>query len=295
MVRPRFFTPVELDTLLDDFQYLDTEDPRGWIIPALVMPGEEEGKELAEMRERVLKVWLAAPQVTAIGYSFGIHSSLNYDRIWLETFIEAFRINKKAPIHVLSPDAAGLRDELAAALKRTVNVHAWPLNWHILSLALMAIRYSGHTLIPHLQNLFLHQKALNEDQFRTLFYDLELLPYTLGLCWHAVIELARIQDEFSKAFADEAFKDATIHGLGDEARDRMTYAIDAFLDAARRSQNAVIYYIRRHLGKQLPLSMNKLVKGIRAGSIQLPEGLQAGILKYWDEHGLRLKQYRDLA
>ncbi len=162
----------------------------------------------------------------------------------------------------------------------------------------MAIRYSGHTLIPHLnvlQNFYLHEKPLNEDQFRTLYYDLELLPYTLGLCWYSVTDLAKTQHELSLAFSDEAFKESTIHGLGDEARDRMTYAIDAFLDAARRSQNAVIYYIRRELGKQLPLSMNKLVKGIRAGSIQLPDGLQAGILKYWDEHGLRLKQYRDLA
>lgn len=162
----------------------------------------------------------------------------------------------------------------------------------------MAIRYSGHTLIPHLnvlQNLYLHRKPLNEDQFRTLFYDLELLPYTLGLCWHSVTDLAKTQHELSQAFSDEAFKESDIHGLGDEARDRMTYAIDGFLDAARRSQNAVIYYIRRELGQQLPLSMNKLVKGIRTGSIQLPDGLQAGILKYWDEHGLRLKHYRDLA
>src|SRR5437667_3248798 len=139
----------------------------------------------------------------------------------------------------------------------------------------MSPRYSGHTLIPHLnvlENLYLHAKPLKDDQFRTLFYDLELLPYTLGLCWYAVTELARMQDELSKAFSDEAFKESTIHGLGDEARDRMTYAIDAFLDAARRSQNAVIHYLRRWLGKQLPLSMNKLVKAMRAGSIQLPEG-----------------------
>src|SRR6266550_2894726 len=162
----------------------------------------------------------------------------------------------------------------------------------------MTIWHSGHTLIPHLnvlQNLYLHEKPLNEDQFRTLFYDLELLPYTLGLCWYAVTELARTQDELSKGFSEEEFKESDIHGLGNEARDRMTYAIDAFLDAARRSQNAVIYYLRRDLGMQLPLSMNKLVKGIKARSIQLPEGLQAGILRYWDEHGLRLKQYRDLA
>ncbi|HEV2716282.1 MAG TPA: hypothetical protein VGU64_13530, partial [Terriglobales bacterium] len=103
----------------------------------LVMPGEEEGKGLAEMREKVFKIWLAAPQVTVIGYSFGVHSSLSYDRIWLDAFVEAFRANSTASIHVLSPDATELRDELASRVGRIVNIYEWPLNWFALAVTLL--------------------------------------------------------------------------------------------------------------------------------------------------------------
>jgi len=128
-----------LDVLLDDFQYLDSEEPRDWIIPDLVMPGEEEEPKLASMRDKVLKLWLGARQVTVIGYSFGIQSSLNYDRVWLDTFVEALRTNHRAAVHVVAPDAVALRAQLAEQLKRTVNVHAWPVNWYALALAMLKI------------------------------------------------------------------------------------------------------------------------------------------------------------
>lgn len=139
VVRPQLYSPVELDVLLDDFQYFDSEEPRDWIIPDLVMPGEEEGAKLASMRDKVLKLWLGAPQVTVIGYSFGIRSALNYDRVWLDTFVEALRTNHRAAVHILAPDAVALRAQLAEQLKRTVNVHAWPVNWYALALAMLKI------------------------------------------------------------------------------------------------------------------------------------------------------------
>jgi hypothetical protein len=138
-VRPRLYTAVELDELLDNSQYYDSDDAREWIIPRLVMPGEEEGKKLAAMRERVLEVWLSASQAVVIGYSFGIRSALSYDRVWLDSFIEAFRANDSAAVHLVAPDAEFLRGEIAERLKRSVNVHAWPLNWHTFSVALLRV------------------------------------------------------------------------------------------------------------------------------------------------------------
>lgn len=86
---------------------------------------EEEDERLVQTRDRVLELWRGSSHVVLIGYSFGIRSTLSYDRVWLDSFVEAFRINNKATVHIVDPDAASLRGELAERIKRTVNVHAW--------------------------------------------------------------------------------------------------------------------------------------------------------------------------
>ena len=137
IVRPRLLLSSQLDEVLDDTQLLESPDAREWVLPGLVMPGEEDSPKLAAIREKVFNLWLHASQAIIIGYSFGLGSALDYDRVWLDTFAEAFRINSRAAIHVLAPNADWLRGGMAERLNRTVNVHAWPLNWHALSRALL--------------------------------------------------------------------------------------------------------------------------------------------------------------
>jgi len=136
-LRPRPMTIGKLEQLLDDTQLYDDPSARSWLLPGLVMPGEEESPRLHAAREDVLRLWMSATVGVVVGYSFGLGSALRYDRVWLDTFVEAFRRNGR-PVHVLSPDATHIRGEIAELLDRTVDVYAWPCSWHALSRALLA-------------------------------------------------------------------------------------------------------------------------------------------------------------
>jgi hypothetical protein len=136
-MRPRRLLPTDLAEALDWSEMDDSLGFRPWLLPGLVMPGEEEGPALHDVRERVLNLWLAARHAIIIGYSFGLGSGLDYDKIWLDTFVEAFARNPAAPIHIVSPDADELRGELTEQLHRSLNIHSWPFSWYALSSALL--------------------------------------------------------------------------------------------------------------------------------------------------------------
>ena len=157
---------------------------------------------------------------------------------------------------------------------------------------------SGHQLLPHLKTLqerYLKPHENDEECFRSTYFDLELLPYAMGATWHALSEFARIQREVVERVGPERPKDAVFYGLPAEQRDLLSYMFDNFLDAARRSQNAVTHYLSKGLRLSLPASMNDLVKRLRDGSKAFPAGPRFELLKYWDMFGNRLKDYRDLS
>ena len=157
--------------------------------------------------------------------------------------------------------------------------------------------FSGYQLLPHLQALrtqLLEPLQDDHERHRSTYFDLELLPYSLGACWHALTESARIQGELIADFTPEDLAGLAFHVIKPEKRDALSFMVDAFFDAARRAQNAVIHYLSRGLRQSLPSSMNKLVKRLEGGHLQLPEGPKEEILKYWEKHGRPLKAYRDL-
>jgi hypothetical protein len=160
------------------------------------------------------------------------------------------------------------------------------------------MNFSGHTLIPHLnvlQNHFLGPLRNDDERFRRTYFDLEMLPYALGAAWYSLYELARVQTELVRSIPISELESTTILGLGSEPRDRMSYTIDGFLDAARRAQNGVMHYLSRGLKLSLPNSMTDLVGRIKKGKSMLPDPPSRQILEYWHQHGQRLKDYRDLA
>jgi hypothetical protein len=77
----------------------------------------------------------------------------------------------------------------------------------------------------------------------------------------------------------------------------MGYAVDNYFDAARRTQNALNYYLSKVLKKSLPHSLNDLVKKIDKdkSNVILPDRISKFILGYWKADGQRVKLYRDLA
>jgi hypothetical protein len=134
---PRLVSGLDLSVLLDQTQLDDSSDSREWLLPGLVMPGEENGRRLTGMRERILECWLSARAVVVIGYRFGLGSSLDYDRVWLDTFVEAMTRNSAAAVHIVDPDAQRLCGEISERIKRWLNVYPWPYRWEALSTAIL--------------------------------------------------------------------------------------------------------------------------------------------------------------
>ena len=162
---PCHIIPGALDDALDMSQMIDGSDSRTWLIPELVLPGEEEAPRLRFVREKVFELWRSAASVTVIGYSFGLNSGLRYDQVWLDTFVEAMTLNKAAPVHILSPDAGDLRGQLVDRLKRTINVYAWPFRWNVVAAALDAAARRARA--PMIHTLRLDRLAM-EQLNRTL-------------------------------------------------------------------------------------------------------------------------------
>jgi len=136
---PRSLLTDSLEMRLFYSQLDDSLESRDWLLPELVMPEEENGPKLHSIREHVFALWLNAPVVIIIGYSFGRGQSVDYDRVWFDTFVEAMKRNTRAPIHIIAPDTSRLRIELSEALKRTINIHGWPLSWHALARAILKV------------------------------------------------------------------------------------------------------------------------------------------------------------
>jgi hypothetical protein len=134
---PRSLLPDNLEIRLDYSQMDESLDSREWLLPGLVMPEEENGPELHSVREHIFALWLAAPIVVIVGYSFGRGQAIDYDRVWFDAFVEAMKRNTMAPIHIIAPDTSRLRSELSEALKRTISIHGWALSWHALACAIL--------------------------------------------------------------------------------------------------------------------------------------------------------------
>jgi hypothetical protein len=157
-LRPQFILPSSLGERLNDAQLDDSLYSREWLLPGLVMPGEENAPKHHHMRERVFELWRSAPSVIVIGYSFGLGYTIDYDGVWLDIFSEAMIRNTKAAVHILSPDASRVRAELAERIKRTVNVHAHPLRWDILSRSVISACHAQRlnsiaALRPHAESI----------------------------------------------------------------------------------------------------------------------------------------------
>ena len=135
-VIPRTLTQAELQERLFWTQLSESSDGKWWLGHSLVMIGEEAGDQIMSVRNKVSNLWRRSSSVVLIGYSFGIDTLLDYDRIWRDLFADALRLNP-VPIHIISPDAEHMREALSELISRSTDVVAWPLSWYALSRALL--------------------------------------------------------------------------------------------------------------------------------------------------------------
>lgn len=150
--------------------------------------------------------------------------------------------------------------------------------------------------LPNLGTLR-HQlmESVPEEQFRSAYFTLELLPYSMGATYQAVLDfVAAERDLITRTTANDA-EGNVVHAIGPGGRDLLSYRIDAFLDAARRTQNAVVPYMSKALSISLPNSLADVIKRLDSNKLTLPDKIAADVRGYWSHQGKRLKDYRDLS
>jgi hypothetical protein len=126
---------------------------------------------------------------------------------------------------------------------------------------------------------------------------LELLPYAVSEMWHAFTSFICATHHMA-AKLDE---DIPIHPecffLSDADRDVLAYSIDAFMNAGRRAQNAVLPYLSSALRQSLPASLSDVFT--KQGQTDLRKYPMLApfapmLESYWQANGQSLRAYRVL-
>jgi hypothetical protein len=83
--------------------------------------------------------------------------------------------------------------------------------------------------------------------------------------------------------------------VGGDAALSASWAVDRFLDALRRAQNALVPYLIRTFRTSLPQSMSRLATMFAEEHRRVPSAVRDLITDYWRRSGSRVKDYRDFA
>lgn len=134
------------------------------------------------------------------------------------------------------------------------------------------------------------------ERARATYFHLELLPYSLGATYQALLDFVAAEREVIRAAEATGAGIKAIQAVGAGGRDKLAYRIDSFMEAGRRTQNAIIPYISKTLSVTLPSSLDDLVKRLQGRNPpELPAKIAADLVGYWTNHGKMLKAYRDLS
>jgi hypothetical protein len=150
-------------------------------------------------------------------------------------------------------------------------------------------------LVPHLPNLKIEIQSRHKGRnYQATKRELEQLPYALEASYYAVRSLLQAANGIADEFRQEGAKASKIIIPGRPCEE-LAFMIDNFLDAARRTQNAIRPYLSKSLQMPVPKSMKDLISKIEKKSIKLPKEIEALLVRYWKNQGSGLKDYRDAA
>lgn len=158
---------------------------------------------------------------------------------------------------------------------------------------------SFEALIPHLHKLRsvpypTNPHDVDEDRIKSVTIQMEMLPYSLGAMWYAIIQLARAQSQAINEGHPEG-QHNRVFVFAPEARHMMSYYIDNFLESAVRCQNGIIPFISITMSLSLPQSMRELYLRLQSRKMMLPPDITKAIKSYWTTFGGTLRAYRDLS
>jgi hypothetical protein len=154
-------------------------------------------------------------------------------------------------------------------------------------------------LIPHIANVQhrILQRIPPEayDRYQVTTLELEMLPYSLAAAHHFALQVVGTQVRVVNALPDEHLKGTLFHGLDADHQREISFAIDSFLEAARRAQNALIPYLSRAFSIGLASSLSDVVASLQKNKVHLHPVIHDLIVGYWETYGRRLKDYRDVS
>ena len=124
---------------------------------------------------------------------------------------------------------------------------------------------------------------------------LELLPYAVSEMWHAFTSFIGATHRIAAKLDEEIPILPECLVLADADRDELAYAIDAFMHAGQRAQNAVLPYLASALRQSLPASLSDIFTTHGHTDLRTYPVLDifAPMLEsYWQADGQRLRAYR---
>jgi hypothetical protein len=126
---------------------------------------------------------------------------------------------------------------------------------------------------------------------------LELLPYAVSEMWHAFTSFICATHRIAAKLDEDIPIQPECFFLSDSDRDILAYSIDAFMNAGRRAQNAVLPYLSSALRQSLPASLSDVFT--KRGQTDLRKYPMLEIFapmleSYWQADGQSLRAYRVL-
>jgi len=122
--------------------------------------------------------------------------------------------------------------------------------------------------------------------------ELALLPYNLKAAHAAVLKL---EGSVRRVAGEHAHRPPGGWMLVEDDWLPLAWAVDDFLGAGRRAQDALIRVVGQTFRRPLPSSIAKLFENEGKYSRGIPPSVLDLLRSYWSKHGLTLKAYRDMA
>jgi hypothetical protein len=150
--------------------------------------------------------------------------------------------------------------------------------------------------LPEVKHRLLHKiQAEDHERERIATIELEMLPYSIAAAHHSCIQVVRAQ----LRVVEQVFRNdenlRAVFVMSPTQQRELSFAIDAFLESARRAQNSLVPYLSRAFEVSLPSSLSDAVNSLGKGKVSLPASIADLLLGYWHKHGKRLKEFRDVS
>ncbi|MHB8967096.1 MAG: hypothetical protein ACYC57_02395 [Thermoleophilia bacterium] len=159
--------------------------------------------------------------------------------------------------------------------------------------------YEQISIIPEIYELKSSIELSINDPMRASMIGrlLNQLPYSLASSAKALVTFCTSQYEIVEKYSMRDRDTGMMHmySLEDTDWHKMAFALDSYLEAARRTQNSICLYLSQIFKQSFPQSLSDTYKGIVKNIYNIPDHAKGTITSYWTNDGEKIKSYRDLS